>query len=769
MSGPGKDEERPRLERFDGSQPSTYRRWRRKAELMLLALPTTYTKDRWGAKLLEYVAGEAEEVCEALPLDKIIKEGGHTLILEALDERYKELQKEALHNHLQEYFYGLQIKPGETFRNMMVRLDSAYRRLREHSVELPTEVRGWFVLRKLQLGSASEAMLMTHTKGSLKYEDVVQAIQAIYPQGAAKTGGNRTKEIFEAAENGVENDSEELVEDVFQAVAEHVQSSEEYDDEDALDVFETYKEVRKRLQQKRLGRGYKAEQGQQWKLSGTVKGKLEMLKSKTKCHLCHERGHWKRECPRRGQSSGAVRQQRPSSSNEAMVADDFGENYKSIEDEHFLDVDELGRFEIFLAERGDGVEVVVADRQEAIDDGGEVKGDFERSLTEFLSSSQFSESECNLHEAYMADCADLAEHGNHEFRFGNSGTLRTSVSALIPVCLGGKQLAIRAAVLPEAGSETPLLLSKELLRKLQVKLDMGNDRIEIGRYGVNAKLRETSRGHYALPLFEGMHGCRVKKNVQSGEGAKTHEIMSYTGAADMDIPMGAYRHTPLIADLMAEVTSQSAGEDQLTDIDAKILDEAPDHSDDDRDAVVPGSDGYLGQRVFNVGKYQKSGQLMTFKVAYETDKRYVAWVRKFIKGRATSPDKTNHPTMTQFRLYIAIRDQMKTQRIMMNPAGIHAASRSSTQPPVVMAARAKTRTAAKAAPKSRATSGPQGSVAAHGARAPQGSNAVWEEQWIVTQDPETEETPQERRRRQLCQRIQELTNQLEELDENAEW
>ncbi|CAE7941497.1 unnamed protein product [Symbiodinium sp. KB8] len=579
---------------------------------MLLALPNTYTKDRWGAKLLEFLAGEAEEVCEALPLDKIIKEGGHTLILEALDERYKELQKEALHNHLQEYFYGLQIKPGETFRNMMVRLDSAYRRLREHSVELPTEVRGWFVLRKLQLDSASEAMLMTHTKGSLKYEDVVQAIQAIYPQGAAKTGGNRTKEIFEAAENGVENESEELVEDVFQAVAEHVQASEEYDDEDALDVFETYKEVRKRLQQKRLGRGYEAEQGQQWKLSGTVKGKLEMLKSKTKCHLCHERGHWKRECPRRGESSGAVRQQRPSSSNEAMVADDFGENYKSIEDEHFLDVDELGRFEIFFAERGDGVEVVVADRQEAIDDGGEVKGDFE---------------------------------------------------------------------------------------------------IEIGRYGVNAKLRETSRGHYALPLFEGMHGCQAKKNVQSGE------IMSYTGAAEMDIPMGGYRQTPLIADLMAEVTSQSAGEDQMTDIDAKILDEAPDHSDDDRDAVVPGSDGYLGQRVFNVGKYQKNGQLMTFKVAYETDKKYVAWVRKSIKGRTVAPDKTDHPTMTQLRLYIAIRDQMKTQRIMMNPA--EDSGKGSTK--------------------------------------------------IEGNDPETEETPQERRRRQLRQRIQELTNQLEELDENAEW
>ena len=118
MSGPGRDDEKPRVERFDGSAPATYRRWRRRAELMLSALPNTYTKDRWGAKLLEFLSGEAEEVVESLPLDKITKDGGHTLILEALDVRYKELAKEALHNHLQEYFYGLQIKPGETYRNM---------------------------------------------------------------------------------------------------------------------------------------------------------------------------------------------------------------------------------------------------------------------------------------------------------------------------------------------------------------------------------------------------------------------------------------------------------------------------------------------------------------------------------------------------------------------------------------------------------------------------------------------------------------------------
>lgn len=241
--------------------------------------------------------------------------------------------------------------------------------------------------------------------------------------------------------------------------------------------------------------------------------------------------------------------------------------------------------------------------------------------------------------------------------------------------------------------------------------------------------------------------------------------MSYTGAAEMDIPMGGYRQTPLIADLMAEVTSQSAGEDQMTDIDAKILDEAPDHSDDDRDAVVPGSDGYLGQRVFNVGKYQKNGQLMTFKVAYETDKKYVAWVRKSIKGRTVAPDKTDHPTMTQLRLYIAIRDAAHHDEPGRGP-GNESFERATTSG---HGCSSKDQDSGKGSTKIEGNV--RSSRQCGGARCQSSTSfrccvgrAV-----DCTQDPETEETPQERRRRQLRQRIQELTNQLEELDENAEW
>ncbi|CAE7898284.1 unnamed protein product, partial [Symbiodinium sp. KB8] len=691
--------------------------WRRKAELMLLALPNTYTKERWGAKLLEFVAGEAEEVCEALPLEKITKEGGHTLILEALDERYKELQKEALHNHLQEYFYGMQIRPGETYRNLEVRLQTAYRRLQEHAIELPPEVRGWFLMRKLQLDASAEALVMTHTKGSLKHEEVTRAIQAIFPQGVAKNVHGKTKEVFEADDHGGTVDAEETAEDVFQAVADQVQSADEYDDEDALDVFETYKEVRKRVQQKKLGRGYKNDESNQWKLSGTVRGKVELLKSKTKCHLCHERGHWKRECPRRGQG-GSGRQTRASGSKEAMVADDGVDGYKDIEYEHFLDVDEIGKFEIFLAERGDQVEVVLASQQEAMCETGEVSGDFERSLSEFLNHSGAEDMRAD--EVYMSEC---------------------------------KQLAIKAAVLP-------------------------------GKYRVRVKLRETERGHYAIPLFEGMQKCRAELQEVSNVLSVLPPSMSYTGQAMSDTPMMGHGQSQLIMELMVEVANQAAASDgQLTDVSAKILDEAADLSEDELDATVPGIDGSLGQRIFNIGKFQKSGQLMTFKVAYEQDKKYVAWVRKFIKGKNPDPSKTNHPTMSQFRLYIALRDQRKSLRLQMNPE-------LSVQPqgpsPSVMSARPKVRAATgQQQPKARATVGAQRRVpmtsgamsAASSARMPHPpatasqSSTGWEDQWVVATEPESEtatETVQERRRRAIREQIELLTFQLEAMQEEAE-
>ena len=63
------------LDVFDGSNAGDYRRWRRRAELYLRGLATTVPEKKRGARRLEHLSGEAEELMEHLPLEKIIKDG----------------------------------------------------------------------------------------------------------------------------------------------------------------------------------------------------------------------------------------------------------------------------------------------------------------------------------------------------------------------------------------------------------------------------------------------------------------------------------------------------------------------------------------------------------------------------------------------------------------------------------------------------------------------------------------------------------------------
>ena len=100
-----REDDKPKLEKFSGEDPSGYRKWKRKAELMLLALPTNFEKSRWGPKLCEYVVGEAEELIEHLSVEELCEDDGYKKILKALDEKYLERKQDELQRFLTEYFF----------------------------------------------------------------------------------------------------------------------------------------------------------------------------------------------------------------------------------------------------------------------------------------------------------------------------------------------------------------------------------------------------------------------------------------------------------------------------------------------------------------------------------------------------------------------------------------------------------------------------------------------------------------------------------------
>ena len=178
-----KEEDRAKLEKFDGTDPSAYKRWRRKAELMLLALPNTFEKSRWGPKLCEYVSGEAEELIEDISVADLCKEGGYKDMLDALDQKYSKRKEEEVQHYLKEYFYRCTIRQNETFRQFVVRLETTYKKLAEHGIDLPSTVKGWMLMKKMHLDMTQEALILTSTSGSLKYEDVTTALTKVLPEG----------------------------------------------------------------------------------------------------------------------------------------------------------------------------------------------------------------------------------------------------------------------------------------------------------------------------------------------------------------------------------------------------------------------------------------------------------------------------------------------------------------------------------------------------------------------------------------------------------
>ena len=275
---------------------------------MLLALPSTVDKTKWGPKLCEFVAGEAEELIEHLSIAELCKEDGYKVVLKALDEKYLSRKQEELQKYLKEYFYKCGIKQGETFRQFGVRLETIYRHLGEHDINLPSEVRGWFLMKKMSLDTTQEALVLTASSGSLKYESIVEAVSKVMLEGKYAVAP-KAKDVFlledgsefQMQEAVIPNVEDEMVDEVFEAIALHVQEQDgEY--KDALEVFETYTDIRRKMQQQKMARGFKGGATSHLHLEGTMQGKLQQIKDRTRCFICLRPGYWKRECPKKDKS-----------------------------------------------------------------------------------------------------------------------------------------------------------------------------------------------------------------------------------------------------------------------------------------------------------------------------------------------------------------------------------------------------------------------------------------------------------------------------------
>ena len=351
-----------RLERFDGSDPSSYRRWKRRAQLMLIGLPNTYPAEKLGPKLMEFLAGDAELAVEHIKVEDLAKTGGEKAVFKALDERYKPLERDNMNEALKEFFFETQIRSGETMHAFATRFSTSIRKLEEQDVKLPDPVKGWFLLRKLHLDSAQESMIMTGTNGSYDVKTVYQAVKAILPnvKGASSKSG-KDKDTFVADHTTVADDENDDDSELVQVLAAELQQKDEYEDEELLEVYETYKQVRMKMNDAKKARGYRPTHGASagvgrgpWKLQGSISARLEQAKAVSQCHRCKQYGHWKRECPK-GKGKGNDQRSSASTAKEVHIVEPSAGFEDADYEELIQDIDaevdeELAGFDAYVTE-----------------------------------------------------------------------------------------------------------------------------------------------------------------------------------------------------------------------------------------------------------------------------------------------------------------------------------------------------------------------------------------------------------------------------------
>lgn len=223
--------------------------------------------------------------------------------------------------------------------------------------------------------------------------------------------------------------------------------------------------------------------------------------------------------------------------------------------------------------------------------------------------------------------------------------------------IGHRRVVCKVAVLPGSGGSTPFLMSKEMLKSLGAVLDTTQDTMHFKHLGVTVQLGVTSRGHYAVPLFESdteyertKHTARVHSEVMMNEGS----FDSQTEASDRpDRALSYVDHGACNVGRQSATTSEPIEEQGLVgSVMGKTLDQMQDAGQDSpRIQSIPGTTN------MTEGKY-KNNPVMNLAEIYTKDKSYVKWVREHIGGHSAT-------SLRMLKAYIQARDQNKKARVGM--------------------------------------------------------------------------------------------------------
>ena len=300
-----------------------------------LWLATTKSKPRTrGPLLLQKLSKVPFETMKHLAKDQqwMRSDTNGEELIEEMDrpENFGDDSEEDLLSALAKVTYHLRRGKEEQHRAFFNKWEQAMRKVREHRVVLPDKYVGFLMINALNLGETEIKALLNYTRGSITPPDIKEWVRKhetklqVSQVGIEKKPGTRAAAVNYVSDEPYDQSDEEEIHAIESALRDlqdgedgdsqatsDQQVLEEHEAAEILNTFlqnrKTYSQTIKAKKQKELSRGY-GNFNKGYKMSFIGKGKppfkggkyqmsVEELKKVTKCGICHQVGHWHRECP----------------------------------------------------------------------------------------------------------------------------------------------------------------------------------------------------------------------------------------------------------------------------------------------------------------------------------------------------------------------------------------------------------------------------------------------------------------------------------------
>ena len=166
------------IPQFDGQPQQSYVEWRKRIFFYYLKMKLQKRTGECCLNLIGSLQGAAWKVVEDFE-----KETASDTILELLDKAFSYDNRVQMPQDFENFFTHGVRKPGATMLQLFcAEFDEKFRKVQAHGVKLPSQVLGWFLLKKANVAKEQRQMILTQAPG-LERNEVQEALYLILGQG----------------------------------------------------------------------------------------------------------------------------------------------------------------------------------------------------------------------------------------------------------------------------------------------------------------------------------------------------------------------------------------------------------------------------------------------------------------------------------------------------------------------------------------------------------------------------------------------------------